>query len=96
MDSNIVLQPDASMTTLAAAQANVLAGTTREVGLLNDNLKTQYLNGFNNWAENVLIGRVENTNPPQPPNAYTVEVGADGWAYPAQGTTPICPMPPIP
>jgi hypothetical protein len=82
--------------TLAAAQANALAGVTAEVGILNDSRKSNYLTAFNNWATSVLAGRISNANPPVPPKAFLVATGADGWAYPAEGPDPICPMPTVP
>ena len=94
--------PDFSDTTLEAAMANTLAGVTIQVNQFNDQLTSGYLTTFNNWSINVLAGRIENTNPPQPPNAYIVGYFTDStnsrakWAYPVQGTAPVCAMPAIP
>lgn len=94
--------PDYAQTTLEAAMANTLAAVTIQVDDLNHYLKSTYLTGFNNWSQSVLAGRSDNTNPPQPPNAYVVGYFTDQtnakahWAYPAAGTTPVCAMPPVP
>jgi hypothetical protein len=90
------LQLDPWATSLAAAQANVLASSTKQVQLLNDNLKTIYLGKFNDWTISVLAGRIDNTNPPQPPKAYTLETTPDGFSFPAPGNDPVCAMPPVP
>lgn len=65
---------DYSMTTLKAAQANTLVAVTSQIADLNNNLKTIYLTTFNNWAENVMIGRSDPAvnPPPQPPAAYII------------------------
>jgi hypothetical protein len=94
--------PDFSMTTLEAAMANALAAAKVQVDQLNEQLKDNYLTAFNNWSISVTAGRIDNSNPPQPPNAYVVGYATDPtnsqaqWAYPAVGTTPVCSMPPIP
>ena len=95
MSSN-PLQLDASATTLAAAQANVRASSTAQAALLNDNLKTLYLSAFHDWTISVLAGRIDNTNPPQPPMAYTLKVTDEGFAFPERGDQPVCEMPAIP
>jgi hypothetical protein len=82
-------------TSLATAQANVLASTVAEVALLNNNLKTIYLSAFNDWTLNLLAGRPAG-DPPTPPNAYVIGTGPDGFAYPQLGTAPVCAMPPVP
>lgn len=87
---------DPAATSLAAAQANVLASTQAQVKLLNDNLTAIYLRDFDNWKISVDAGRAPNTNPPQPPTGYEVETGPDGFAYPVKGASPVCTMPPIP
>jgi hypothetical protein len=92
---SIALDPDA--TSLVAAQANQLASSTIMVGQLNDNLKSIYLTGFNNWKINVDAGRWPNTNPPQPPMAYEIsKADKNGFQWPVIGDTPVCDMPPIP
>jgi hypothetical protein len=93
--SNNLLPLDAAATSLAAAQANVLASTTAQVALLNNNLKTIYLSAFNDWTINLLAGRPAG-DPPKPPKAYRVVTGADGFAYPQLGDALVCDMPPVP
>lgn len=89
-------------TSLADAQANVLASVTAECGLLNSNLKTIYLDAFAGWVQSVQAGRVSNANPPQPPASYVVAYYDDPtrpgtlWAYPAQTGSAVCPLPPVP
>lgn len=86
---------DTTSTSLATAQANVLASTTAEVALLNSNLKSNYLTAFSNWTITLLAGRSAG-DPPKPPAGYVVAFGEDGFAYPQLGTTPVCNMPAIP
>ena len=94
--------PDFSQTTLEAAMANTLAAVKIQVDQFNDQLKSTYLASFDNWSISVVAGRSDNTNPPQPPNAYVVGYFTDPtnskaqWAYPATGTAPVIAMPPIP
>jgi len=104
--------PDICATTLQAAQANTLASVQQQVANLNDVLKSNYLTAFHNWAQSVLAGRSDNSNPPQPPKAFVVgyfndptsgpgSMGFYGnqviqWAYPAPGDDPVCPMPAVP
>ena len=72
------------------------AAALQEVTLLNNNLQTQYLQGFNNWAQAVILGKIPNTNPPQPPTGYGCTVGDDGWATIVKTSDPVCAMPPVP
>jgi hypothetical protein len=94
--------PDYSATTLQAAMANATAAVTAQVDQLNQQITTLYLNAFNGWSSNVVAGRIDNSNPPQPPNAYVVGYFTDStnpnaqWAYPAIGDKPVCTMPPVP
>jgi hypothetical protein len=97
---------------LDEAQANTLAAVQGQVVAWNNVLKSNYLTAFDNWSQSVLAGRTDNSNPPQPPKGYVVgyftdpttgpgSVGPYGdmpiqWAYPAQGTAPVCAMPPVP
>lgn len=94
--TSFVLNPDPSMTTLAAAQENTRAGVAQQVAIMNNNLRIGYLNGFNNWTISLLAGRGDGSAPPAPPKAYVMEMGEDGWAYPARGSEPVCSMPPVP
>jgi hypothetical protein len=97
-----MITADFSMTTLEAAMANTTAAVKSQIEAFNTQLKSSYLTTFNNWSLSVTAGRADNTNPPQPPNAYVVAYFTDPtnsaaqWAYPAVGTTPVCAMPPIP
>jgi hypothetical protein len=84
--------PNWTQTAMNATETMVV----NEVALLNNNLQTLYLQGFNNWSQGVILGTAPNTNPPPPPNGYVAMIGAGGWAYIAMGTTPVCAMPPIP
>ncbi len=86
---------DAAATSLAAAQANVLASTNAQVALLNNNLKSNYLSFFNDWTISLLAGKPVG-DPPKPPNGYAMTASPDGFAYPVLGTTPVCDMPPVP
>jgi hypothetical protein len=94
--------PDFSQTTLEAAMANTLAAVNLQVEQFNQQIKAGYLTTFNNWSISVMAGRLDNTNPPKPPNAYVVGFFTDStnskaqWAYPMTGTAPVCEMPPVP
>lgn len=94
--------PDFSQTTLEAAMANTLAAVKIQVDQFNEQAKGNYLTAFDNWSISVVAGRIDNTNPPQPPNGFVVGLFTDPtnnralWAYPAAGTAPVMPMPPIP
>lgn len=82
--------------------ANTLAAVNLQVEQFNQQLKAGYLTTFNNWSISVMAGRLDNTNPPQPPNAYVVGFFTDStnsnakWAYPMTGATPVCEMPAVP
>ncbi len=90
----VILDPAA--TTLEAAQANVLASAKLQCEFRNNDLKTLYLTAFNNWKMSVDAGRIDTSNPPQPPNAFVVKADSDGWAYVTSGDQPVCAMPPLP
>jgi hypothetical protein len=110
--TNTTGTPDFSWTTIQAAQANALEAATLQVAQMNEGLKGTYLTTFNNWAQSVLAGRSDNSNPPVPPLAFVVGYFNDPttgpgtvgpytnapvqWPYPAVGKDPVCPMPPIP
>src|SRR4051794_6761214 len=99
-------------TLLDEAQSNTLAAVQRQVKDWNEVLKSNYLTAFDNWSQSVQAGRTDNSNPPKPPDGYVVgfftdpttgpgSVGPYGdmpiqWAYPAQGSQPVCPMPDLP
>lgn len=84
------------LTFTAMARANVLAAANAQAALLTDNLKTNYLQGFDNWSQNVVRGAIPSTNPPQPPSGYTVMLDENGWAMITPGNSLVCPLPPIP
>ena len=82
--------------------ANTLAAVTIQVDQFNQQLKAGYLTTFNNWSISVMAGRIDNNDPPKPPNAYVVGYAIDStnsnarWAYPMTGTSPVCEIPPVP
>ena len=81
---------------IAQALANYTAEANTLAASLNASLQQNYLTGFQNWAQQVLAGKISNTNPPQPPPAYTAAQASDGWTYVIRGTDPVCAVPPIP
>jgi hypothetical protein len=75
--------PDYASTTLQAAQANTLAAITLQIVDLNNNLKSNYLTGFNNWLENYTAGRIsDKSTAPQPPAAFQVGYFVDPTSGP--------------
>ena len=75
----------------AAIQARSLVANS------NANALTVYMNAFNGWAQSVVAGKIDNTNPPQPPMAWVIVTDpTTGLANAVVGTTPVCPLPPIP
>ena len=96
MDPNNNLYLEAWATSLAAAQANVLASSRAQVSLLNANLTSLYLARFNDWKISVDAGKIDNSNPPLPPIGFTLAQNAEGFSFPVWGTEPVCAMPPIP
>jgi len=81
---------------LAQAQANDKAAAEQNRDRLNQSLIANYSQGFSNWSAQVLNGKIDNTNPPQPPAAWLALTASDGWTYLVRGTDPVCPVPPIP
>jgi hypothetical protein len=82
---------------LAEAQANALLSSRVDTLNMNANLKAWYLNGFANWALSITTGKTQdNSNPPQPPLGYTVEIDDAGWAHVVPGSDPVCAMPAVP
>src|SRR5262245_17605178 len=81
---------DAWATTLEAAIANKLANSTAMAEHLNSELKKRYDSQFESWKTAVLAGKIDNTNPPQPPVGYVLARGKDGFTYPELGTKPVC------
>jgi hypothetical protein len=81
---------------IAQALANCAASAATAAATLNSNLIQIYLTAFQNWAQQVLAGKIPNTNPPQPPLDYVAVQASDEWSYVIRGTDPVCAMPPIP
>jgi hypothetical protein len=92
--------PSADLTTLEAAQANILASSTELVKRLNADLKTRYLSGFADYVANMTSGGFvpeDRRTPPKPPNAWELAPpDKDGFVWYQIGTTPVCDMPPVP
>jgi hypothetical protein len=88
------------LTSLSAAQANILASSTAQVKRLNDDLKTRYLSAFADYVANMESGGFvpeERRVPPKPPKAWELApANADGFVFYQIGTTPICDQPPTP
>jgi hypothetical protein len=82
---------------IANAINNAAIQARRLVADMNANALAIYMNNFNNWALSVVNGKIDNTNPPQPPMAWVIVTDATtGLANAVVGTTPVCPLPPIP
>jgi hypothetical protein len=90
----------ADQTTLAAAQANILADSTAMVAKLNADLKSRYLSAFADYVTNMESGEVvpaDRQVPPQPPDGWELAPpDANGFVFYQIGTTPVCDMPPLP
>jgi hypothetical protein len=80
---------DAWATTLEAAIANTLASSTLMVDHLNSELKKRYDSSFESWKTMVLAGKIDNTNPPQPPAGYILVSNKTGFTYPELGAEPV-------
>ncbi|PWU08121.1 MAG: hypothetical protein C5B51_08455 [Terriglobia bacterium] len=78
------------------ALANYTAEAAIVADTLNRSLTDNYNVGFQNWAGQVLAGRIPNSNPPQPPPGYLAVKASDGWSYVIRGGQPVCPVPAIP
>jgi hypothetical protein len=81
---------------ITQALANYVSAANSLASQLNANLITIYQTTFQNWANQVLAGKIPNTNPPQPPDGYEAATASDGWTYVILGDTPVCAVPPIP
>ena len=81
---------------IAQAIANYATEAAKVAAVLNNNLQSNYLTGFQNWSNLVLAGKIPNTNPPQPPISYIAAKASDGWTYVIRGTDPVMSVPPIP
>jgi hypothetical protein len=83
--------------TLANARNNSVISARNNASTLNASVLTIYMGKFNDWAQQVVAGKIDNTNPPQPPPAWATAIDpATGYSYVEIGTAPICAMPPIP
>lgn len=76
-------------TTLEAAIANTLASSTAMVDHLNSQLKNRYDSQFESWKISVQAGKIDNSNPPQPPVGYELLVNKDGFSFPELGDKPV-------
>lgn len=63
---------------------------------MNADLTHRYMLNFEAWKTEVLAGKRDNKNPPQPPHAWIVEPDAEGYAYETTGKDPVCAMPALP
>ncbi len=79
---------------ITQALANYVASASSLSSQLNSNLISVYQTTFSNWANQVLAGKIPNTDPPQPPDGYEAVQASDGWTYVILGTTPVCAVPP--
>lgn len=90
----------ADLTTLEAAQANILNSSTEMVKRLNADLKKRYDSAYADYVANMQSGGFvpeERRTPPKPPNAWELAPPtADGFVFYQIGTTPICDTPPVP
>jgi hypothetical protein len=99
IQSQIGVDPQAALPSnpdIAQALANCAASAATAASTLNSNLTQIYLTGFQNWAQQVLAGKIANTDPPQPPAGYAAVQASDGWTYVIRGTDPVCAVPPVP
>jgi hypothetical protein len=83
-------------TSLASAQANVLASFQAMAANLNQNLVTIYNGQFSGFATSVQAGRIPNSNPPAVPASWVVTVGSDGWPVMTESGPPVCAALPVP
>jgi hypothetical protein len=81
---------------IAAAVANYSTSATALAIHLNNNLIAIYMTAFQNWSALVMAGKIPNTTPPAPPDAYAAVVASDSWTYVVKGTDPVCAMPAVP
>jgi hypothetical protein len=67
---------------------------------LNADLTKRYLSAFSDYVTNMESGETipaDRQVPPQPPNGWELApASADGFVFYQVGTTPVCPMPPLP
>ena len=82
--------------TEANAKANSAVSAAADIIPLNQTALTIYQNQWSMWAAQVVGGYAHEPTPPQPPPAWVVVVGAEGYSSPGVGTVPICKLPPTP
>jgi hypothetical protein len=81
---------DAWATTIEAARANTLVSSTAMVEHLNAELKKRYESSFESWKTMVVAGKIDNTNPPQPPAGYELlPPNPDGFVFHGPGSNPV-------
>lgn len=86
-----------SYPTQANAISNSVVAARNNALLLNATALSNYMTKFNNWSQQVVAGKIDNTNPPAPPLAWETFVDTEGYSnVRVSATTPLCPMPPIP
>jgi hypothetical protein len=76
---------------------NATIQANSQVALYNKNLFIVYMNAFSSWAQSVLNGKIDNSNPPQPPMAWEVVTDSStGLSNVLVSANPVCALPPIP
>lgn len=76
--------------------ANSASSSASAAAAQNGARKSIYLSAFQDWANQVLAGKIPNTNPPHPPLAMMAAAGSNGLTYVIQGDQPVCAMPAVP
>ena len=89
----------ADLTSLSAAQGNILASSTAMVNRLNEDLITRYHMAYTDYVANMQSGEnipADRRVPPKPPMAWELApANADGFVFYQVGNTPVCaPDPP--
>ena len=84
----------ADLTSLASAQANILASSTEMVKRLNADLTHRYLSAYNDYVANMESGGFvpdERRTPPKPPNGWELApADENGFVFYQIGTKPVC------
>ena len=95
--TNVSIGAGFDATSAAAAHANTLASSSAMVANVNAQREKVYReNVFKPWADEVLAGKRDLSNPPKPPLAYELATDENGFAWPALGSKPVCDMPALP
>ena len=66
---------------ITQALANYAAEAARVAAVLNSNLQSNYVTGFQNWSQLMVAGKIPNTDPARPPIGYMAASASDGWTY---------------